>query len=72
MRGTILPHCPSRVKGRQAMHTRARRFYLAAVRYLQHRAKTPDDERFGAVLVDGLRQVLDSLDACDREPGDRP
>lgn len=62
MRGTLLLALPSRIKGRYSLENRVRRLLIAAIRYDRGRARTPDDRRFAAALIDGLSATLNAID----------
>jgi hypothetical protein len=73
VRGVTIPAAPSRIKGTAALRRRLNGLYLAAVRFNVHRAKTPEDLRFAAVLCDHLAATLAALDGGvtgQRTPGE--
>src|SRR5688572_448148 len=62
MRGTTLPRLPSRIKGRLSLLRRLRALTIAAHRFDRGRARTPEDIRFAACLIDGLTATLRTVD----------
>jgi hypothetical protein len=68
MRGVTLPSVPSRIRGRAALLRRLHGLARAAWRFGQHRARTPDEQHFAAVLLDGLTATLAAVSALNERP----
>jgi hypothetical protein len=68
MRGVRCDFGPSRVKGRQSLLRRLRALVVASHRFGTHRACTHEDRQFAALLFDGLKATLNSIDRDEERP----